>query len=80
MEFTNQILNQCHDLTTKLPLILLYFSFIISFLFWGFLLVKESRKKLLWILFYTFLTTGIVFAILYWMPITITQNIRNWSF
>ena len=72
-----QILNQCHNITTKPALIILFLTFIVSFLFFGLLLVKQSRGTLMKILVYTFLVSGIAFSVLYFMPITITQNIAD---
>jgi len=73
----DQIIDRCHDLTTKLPLVIMFAIPIILFLFFGLLLVKQSRVKLLKILAYTFFFSGIVFLILYLMPITVTQNILD---
>ncbi len=73
----DQILNRCHDLTTKVPLTIMFFVSIVFFLLFGLILVKESRKKLIQIILYTVLFSGIVFLVLYFMPITVTQAIGD---
>ena len=73
-----QIISQCHSLTTKIPLTILFFTFIIFFLIFGFSFVKHDRNKILKILFWTFAFTAIVYAVLYFMPITVTNEIYSW--
>ena len=73
----DQILNRCHDLTTKVPLTIMFIVPIVFFLLFGLILVKESRKRLIQIILYTLLFSGIVFLVLYFMPITVTQAITD---
>lgn len=70
-----QIIAQCHSLTTKIPLIILFFTFVIFFLIFGLAFVKIDRKRIMKILTWTFIFSGLVFAVLYFMPITITNQI-----
>lgn len=72
-----QFINQCHSSVAIPALIILFASFIIFFLIFGLALVKNSRGKILLILFLTVLCSGIVLLFLYLNPI-LTQNFINW--
>lgn len=81
-QYTNdQVINQCFNLVGRAPLVILFVSFVILLNFFGFLLVSGSKKKFLMISLYTTITTGIIFVLLLFMPITITnflQEIMGW--
>lgn len=77
-QFTqDQVINKCFNLTGKASLITLFISFVILLNFWGFLLVKDSKAKFLKISLLTLVSTGIIFCILYFMPISFTHLINS---
>jgi hypothetical protein len=75
-----QILLAAHKSMAIPALLILFIAFIISFIFWGFALVKEDRKKLIWILILTALTSGIALLALIFIPLKFTQPIINFFF
>jgi presenilin-like A22 family membrane protease len=72
-----QFIDTCHSSVTVPSIILLFISFVVFFLIFGLALVKNSRGKILLILFLTVLCSGVVFLFLFLNPL-MTQNMMNW--
>lgn len=72
-----QFIDACHTDVTVPTLVIMFIAFILFFLIFGLSLVKQSRGKILLILFLTVVCSGIVFLFLFLNPI-LTQNFVDW--